>query len=503
MKRNKFKIFISFYSIVFILLLFVAAAGYFNCGDDNGGEPVDTPTTTITTTSQQLTGEVNVIITSPSEGTEVDDLFIVKGEIISNHELEDAPEYYVESSPEYTYPIGFLEGTKTFGYSSIGGTFSFSMDPALFGNIGDQKICVKAELYGAVGTSCLQLSVSLSPWSEDGYYPNIKSPLILPKLIEAEGKLFSFGGVNQQGDPVNDIQMYDPYTLIYDEDTDSYVHSTQWNALSNMGIYIRDFSVAAIDDDIYIIGGLRDELGEQIAQNRIYKYNITNDEWDDSETETMPTRRYNAQAVIYDEKIYVIGGYVLTSTQSYVVDTIDIYDPQGAEGSRWSTYKDSNSSPVTLRTPRQNFVATVIDDKLYAVGGKSSSGTPLATLEAIDLTNDTVDDNFAVMNTPRHQFAGGAHYSGKIYAIGGLDSNDNDINSIEEYNIANDTWTILPVLFPYILGPNDQKIYLQRGMTGFCESGNQAQFFLLGGTSPVFLLSELRRFVPVPEQTTK
>ncbi|MFC1604601.1 kelch repeat-containing protein [Planctomycetota bacterium] len=139
----------------------------------------------------------------------------------------------------------------------------------------------------------------------------------------------------------------------------------------------------------------------------------------------MPTPRWGVYTSVVDGKIYAIGG--IASPKK-----VEEYDPAT---DTWTEKADMPTARVFLST-------SVVDGKIYAIGGETHwpGGTALATVEAYDPTTDTWTKK-ADMPAPRDALATSV-VKGKIYAIGGYRRTIGDtLATVEEYDPATDTWT--------------------------------------------------------------
>jgi N-acetylneuraminic acid mutarotase len=90
-----------------------------------------------------------------------------------------------------------------------------------------------------------------------------------------------------------------------------------------------------------------------------------------------------------------------------------------------------------MPTARMGHSASVVDGKIYAIGG---GGVGTGTVEAYDPVTDTWTRK-AEMPTARRNFST-CVVAGKIYAIGGwYHSNQYPYPTVEQYDPITDTWT--------------------------------------------------------------
>ena len=136
----------------------------------------------------------------------------------------------------------------------------------------------------------------------------------------------------------------------------------------------------------------------------------------------MPTARSYLSASVVDGKIYAIGGL---SDQSRALPTVEMYEPVT---NTWVRKAD-------MPTARLNFATSVVGGRIYAIGGLPGTvGAAYSKVEEYDPVTDTWTRK-ADMPTARNGFGAGV-VNGKIYTIGGIGVNGNwNVPSavVEEY----------------------------------------------------------------------
>lgn len=143
----------------------------------------------------------------------------------------------------------------------------------------------------------------------------------------------------------------------------------------------------------------------------------------------MPTPRWNLATCVVNGKIYAMGGEPSENRQIEWVphSTVEEYDP----------VSDTWAQKADMPVQRVCFDISVVDGKIYAIGGDSSG----SRVDMYDPSTDTWTQK-ADMPTPRW-FLATCVVDGKIYAIGGYLSWDfiSGLKIIEEYDPATDSWT--------------------------------------------------------------
>jgi len=169
----------------------------------------------------------------------------------------------------------------------------------------------------------------------------------------------------------------------------------------------------------------------------------------------MPTPRFGLTTSVVDGKIYAIGGG--KTPYGKYLSTLEVYDPTT---DTWTTKAD-------MPTARAFVSTSVVNGKIYAIGGAPRAETDTPTVEEYDPATDTWTKK-ADMSTGRC-FLSTSVVDGKIYAIGGHPE-DSNVRSVEVYDPATDTWTRkadMPTARTMAAASVvDGKIYVIGGLTG-------------------------------------
>ena len=169
----------------------------------------------------------------------------------------------------------------------------------------------------------------------------------------------------------------------------------------------------------------------------------------------MPTPRTTLSTSVVDGKIYAIGGSPNWGG-AYGLSNVEEYDPIT---NTWAKKTD-------MPTPRYKLSTSVVNGKIYAIGGWGSSD-PSTTVEEYDPVTDTWAKK-ADMPTGRGAHTAGV-VNGKIYVIGGC-LYDASLSTVEEYNPVTDTWTkkadMPTARCHFMVSVVNGKIYTFGGFTG-------------------------------------
>lgn len=163
-------------------------------------------------------------------------------------------------------------------------------------------------------------------------------------FIEVNGKFYAMGGRNIHG-----VDIYDPTT-------------NTWTKGAPSPLELHHFQAVAYEDEIWVIGALTGPYPKEEPVRFLYAYNTKTDTWRVSGKLPEGRERGNTGVVLYDNKFYMLCGNLLGHHSGHR-PWFDVLDPTTGE---WSTLADA---PHT----RDHFHAVVIDDKLFAAGGRNTS----------------------------------------------------------------------------------------------------------------------------------
>ncbi|MDH5547311.1 MAG: Ig-like domain-containing protein [Gammaproteobacteria bacterium] len=288
-------------------------------------------------------------------------------------------------------------------------------------------------------------------------------------LLAIDNKIYAVGG--RHFDVVwnfyTDVSSYDP-------------DSNQWNKIGDLATPRSDAGVTVVNGLIYVFGG-RNENGALVNGEVFNPVDGTSTSLPD-----LPRHRYGHVALMKDNVVYLLGGgrsenalyqdveqfnlenqqwlikseipylndgvqlYESASTENKLVvfarygsstgfeDHIDIYD---SKKNSWSTGPRNLTSRVFMATTSHN-------NKIYAIGGKTSNGNDAKdTVEIYDSESNSW--HFAEPLPAERKFAAACTLDGKIYVTGGRDSNNIVHASVFRFNPIDNSWAELsPMKLP-------------------------------------------------------
>ncbi|MFA5365295.1 MAG: kelch repeat-containing protein [Candidatus Bathyarchaeia archaeon] len=193
-----------------------------------------------------------------------------------------------------------------------------------------------------------------------------------------------------------------------------------WVSLESMPTARAGFGVAVVDGTIYAVGGSYDSHGKNEA------YVPMTNSW--TTKKAMPTPRYQFGTAVVDNKIYTIGGDAGNWADGEVVTDINqVYDPQ----------TDTWETKASMPTKRMGLSATIVDGKIYVIGGRM--GAPTYDDVSVTAVYDPSTDTWTTLEpipapVSYHAYA---VIDNKIYIIGG--AVEVILNQI--YDTETNTWS--------------------------------------------------------------
>ena len=177
--------------------------------------------------------------------------------------------------------------------------------------------------------------------------------------VQAGDKFYLLGGRG-----IKPVQAYDPVTKT-------------WTDRARPPMEINHFQAVTLNGLIYAMGAFTGSYPHEVPLPNVYIYNPVTNVWLTGGTIPESRRRGSPGAAIYNNKIYMVGG-ITDGHWSGWVSWFDVYDPAT---NTWTALPDA---PRT----RDHFHVAIVNDKLYVIGGRRSSGI---TNQVFALTIPEVD----------------------------------------------------------------------------------------------------------------
>lgn len=185
---------------------------------------------------------------------------------------------------------------------------------------------------------------------------------------------------------------------------------------------------AVVDGQLYAIGGSPNMAQHDPGVGTVEVYDPQSDTW--SKAPEMPTPRADLTASVVDGRIYAIGG-----TRHVAIDALGIVEMYDPASRIWVRKTD-------MPTPRLHLTSAVAGGEIFVIGGGPEWPVPLATVEIYDPVTDSWSRG-ADMPTPRTG-AWCSVLNGKIYVVGGLGWDNEALSTVEVYDPATDRWETAP-----------------------------------------------------------
>lgn len=163
-------------------------------------------------------------------------------------------------------------------------------------------------------------------------------------FIEYKDKFYLLGGRG-----VNPVNVFDPAT-------------NTWETKAKSPMEIHHFQAVVYGEAIYLMGAMKGGYPKETPMENIWIYYPETDKWEKGDVIPKDRRRGGAGAVLYQDKIYMVGGIEYGHTSG----TNNYFDSYDLETGEWATL---TKAPHI----RDHFPAIVVNDKLYCVGGRNTS----------------------------------------------------------------------------------------------------------------------------------
>ena len=125
---------------------------------------------------------------------------------------------------------------------------------------------------------------------------------------------------------------------------------------------IHHFQPIVKDGKVIMVGAMTGDYPTEPPMPRVQIYDPEKDEWTEGGEIPVERRRGSSGVVIYENKIYMVGGITFGHTSG----TNNWFDEYDIETETWKQLPDAPRI-------RDHFHAIVFEDKLYCIGGRNTS----------------------------------------------------------------------------------------------------------------------------------
>ena len=178
-------------------------------------------------------------------------------------------------------------------------------------------------------------------------------------FVELGGKFYALGGRNTRK-----VDIFDPTTNTWSQGADSPQE-------------IHHFQAIAYQGEIWVIGAFTGPYPKEEPIEFIHAYSPSEDRWRVAGKLPEGRERGAAGVTIYQDKFYLLCG----NTDGHFTGHNTWFDEFDPKTGTWKTLPDAPNT-------RDHFQTAIIDGKLYAAGGRNTSGK---TKHVMDLTVAAVD----------------------------------------------------------------------------------------------------------------
>ena len=210
-----------------------------------------------------------------------------------------------------------------------------------------------------------------------------------------------------------------------------------WVTKASMHFSRTGAGAAVVNGIVYVIGGSQryntsDSGFSYRSINSTEAYDPASDIWFDKAS--MPTSRDGLGVAVFQDKIYCFGGRNVSKDYSISTNVNEVYD----------TETDSWETKMPMPTARSGFQASVVDDKIYLIGGRvesesSSISKKSAQVEIYDPLTDTWAFGLPIPTAVAGYAS--AVLDGKIYIISGVAGGSTYTNLTQVYDPKTDEWS--------------------------------------------------------------
>jgi hypothetical protein len=254
----------------------------------------------------------------------------------------------------------------------------------------------------------------------------------------ANGKLYEFSGYYTSGKikATAECDAYDPVT-------------NTWQRLADIPQAISHCGQVVDDSDpnnqiFWLAGGfLGDHPGP--STNEVWKYNINNDTW--SSGPPLPDQRAGAPLVLLGRELHYFGG-VIRQNGVYLQDYGTHWAFNLDTDTAWRTTTANGQILAPMPNPRNHVGGTVLNGKIYAVGGQhlGDQNTPQSEVDVYDPATNSWSQTAPMPRAISHVTANVFVRNNLLVVTTGRMTNGVLIPNVIEYDPAANTWSELPAV---------------------------------------------------------
>ncbi len=222
-----------------------------------------------------------------------------------------------------------------------------------------------------------------------------------------DDRVYVVGGLDASGAPVDTVERYLP-------------DFNSWERVAPLPEPLHHPNVAAVGGRLYVLGA----LGRDGAVERTYAYDVNTDRWEPRASMPRGTERGASGTTALGTSIYVLGGLRGTSV---------------ADASVYDTLNDTWLPLAPLPAARDHLVAGAVNGRVYAIGGRSNR-----LFADVDVFEPVTGSWVPRTPMPTARAGSGAvSLNGRIYVFGGEGSRADPLGvfpQTEVYDPEADHW---------------------------------------------------------------
>ena len=259
-------------------------------------------------------------------------------------------------------------------------------------------------------------------------FARVESPAAVIK-----GKLYLFGGFTDDLQASNQIDIYDPA-------------NDAWTRAKEMPTQVTHLNPESDGNTLWFAGGFKGRHPGPVT-DEVWKYDVTTDTW--MPGPPLPEPRAGGGLVVVQRKLHYFGGYKT--------------DRDTNSGDHWSLSLEGDAAwqrEAEMPDPRGHVSATVLDGKIYALGGDHGHDKTQIDVNSCHRFDPATNQWSEIAKLPdgrSHFESSTIVYKGRILIVGGRCNSSqpprNVVNDILEYDPQSDKWQVVGTLPEPVLAP--------------------------------------------------
>jgi hypothetical protein len=255
----------------------------------------------------------------------------------------------------------------------------------------------------------------------------------------------SFGEIRQYATLVCDLHTSTEGTSIQIKDSSI---GAMHESLPNLPYGVTSFGATTVNGKLFIYGGHLGEAHEysnDLQGDTLYALDLARPEvWSPMASD----RGLQGLALVaHGNALYRLGGFEARNEEDAPHDLHSVAECRkfDLESGKWAEFPD-------LPEPRSSFDAVVVEDKIFVIGGWTLNGSAatkwLSTAWCFDLKAPNSGWQ-AIPDPPfKRRAVAVAEHKGKIYVVGGMEDNSVISNKVSIFDLEENRWTEGPTLPP-------------------------------------------------------